>query len=154
MSFSKLDGPPPTKQEYIFHAGPLVLPLALVLQKPCQLQYPLVSQRESKPEKQKDKSRDHVLFKPHMAKQQTPQAQNHHCAAQHPQISLIMSVFCAKGMSNLVTFPIKVIRKYFVFITIIKVIKASWMVLIQSIIKCILCNLELKLVFLRCRSLL
>jgi len=62
MSFSKLDGPPSTKQEYIFHAGPLVLPLASVLQKPCQLQYPVSSQKESQPEQQKDWSRDCVLL--------------------------------------------------------------------------------------------
>lgn len=73
--FSKLDGPPWRKQEYLFHTGPLVLPLAPVLPKPCQVQYPVSSQRESQPEKQGDWSRDCVLSD-YVRQKQPPQGQH------------------------------------------------------------------------------
>lgn len=97
--------------------------MAPSLQKPCQLQYPLISHRQRQPGEQKVQSRDHVLPKAHMAKQR------HHRLRTIPvQISLIMSIFCAKGMANPVTAPRKVNKnktKVFLFITIIKAIKPS-----------------------------
>lgn len=52
-------------------------------------------------------------LEPHMAKQQPPNIQNPYFAAQHPQITQIMGMFCVKGISDLVTSPITVLRKCF-----------------------------------------
>lgn len=159
MSFSELDSPAPIKQEYSYIS--CVLLGAPIGSQPVEtLSAPISSHPTQGEGARAAEGPERGPHPPQTTydKTETSQAQSQHCAAQHPQISLIMILSCAKGMSNLGTVPRKVNKnksKIFLFAIIIKAIKASlWMVLIQSMIKCMLCNLELKLAFLRCRSLL
>lgn len=89
MSFSKLDGPPPTKQESTFHVGSLVLPLASVLPETLSTTISPHLTKGGLAREAEGSEQGPCLFNSHTAKQETPRAQNHHCAAQHPQISLI-----------------------------------------------------------------